>query len=496
MAAEAGPGTLGSTPVARPLPDPFIEPPADDGPTLAAAVGWVLALVGFAVGARPIGDNSFLTHLATGRLMLDERAVPTVDPYSYGAAGESWTVQSWLVSAVYATLEAGPGLWSVRVLNGALGCAVIVGLWRLSEPARGLMVRVGLVGLVLVIGTFLWPPRPLLVALVALTLVLMVADGRLAPQWLVPIFWVWVNSHGSFVLGGGLVAMIAVGAAIDERGIPFREFPLVLWAGVGALSGMVGPLGPRLLWFPLHLMGRNEALEQVAEWGSPSFRSPVEQLYLVILVLLVVAASRRAPWRALLPSVVFFVAGLMAVRNLGVASIVIVALLAPNLDLWPRAMDGSVRGFMPRAVSVAALTALCASVAVTAVQPAVSLDTYPVDEVTWLEERDLVATDGVHLAQRDFVGNYLHYRYGADARVFMDDRFDFHPIDTVKDHVRLLGAGDKAAIVERQAFDVILWEASSSLQRWLVASDDWRIVRSDNDWIIACRLSSAANTRC
>jgi hypothetical protein len=483
--------------------DPEADASSTEGPagstsglTLASAVGFVLAVVGFAVGSRTIGDNSFLTHLATGNLILETRAVPRVDPYSLLAAGESWTVQSWLVSFVYASLDVTLGGWSIRVLHGLAGMAIVWGMWRLVSPADQLVTRVLLVGTTVLVGTFLWPPRPLLVGLVATVVLLQVIQGQRPPWWLVPVFWVWVNSHGSFVLGGGLIGAVMVGAAIDERRIPRAEVRLLAIAGIGCLLGAINPLGPRLLWFPLHLMSRREALDGVAEWTSPTFRSPVELLYLSLLGLIVLAASRGAPWRAVLPSIVFFAAGLTAVRNLGLASLVVIALLAPSLRGLVGTVDGSLRGAMPRmvaAVGSALLVVLTATVATTS---PIDVDDYPVAEIRWLDDRDLVAASDVRLAQRDLVGNYLTLRYGAEANAFMDDRFDFHPLQVITDHNDLLLGGDAGEVVDRNGFDVMLWAKPSPLRRWVDTAPDWDVVLDGDKWFVACRTTSAVYPRC
>ena len=463
---------------------------------LAGAIGFVLAVVGFAVGARTIADNSFLTHLATGNLILETRAVPRVDPYSLLAAGESWTVQSWLPSLVYASLDTTLGGWSIRALHGLAGMAIVWGVWRLVAPAEQLVTRVLLTGVTLLVGTFLWPPRPLLVGLVATVVVLQVIQGMRPAWWLVPLFWLWVNSHGSFVLGGGLIGAAVVGAAIDERRVPTAELRILGLAVLGCLTAAANPLGPRLLWFPLHLMARRDALDGVAEWTSPTFRSPVELLYLSLLGLVVFAARRGAPWRAMLPSLVFFAGGLTAVRNLGLATLVIVALLAPALRDLLGSVDGSLRGAAPRMVAaVGAALLLVVGGGVVNSSP-IEVDDYPVAEVRWLEERELVATPGVRLAQRDLVGNYLTLRYGADANVFMDDRFDFHPEQVIDDHNDLLLGGDAAEVVGRNRFDVVLWARPSPLRRWIDTAPEWDVVLDGDDWFVACRTTSAVYERC
>ena len=74
-------------------------------PTLGGALGVLFVGAGAAIGLRSLADNSFLTHLATGRLILDSGSVPSHDPYTFTAAGEPWTVQSWLASLLYAVAE-------------------------------------------------------------------------------------------------------------------------------------------------------------------------------------------------------------------------------------------------------------------------------------------------------------------------------------------------------------------------------------------------------
>ena len=92
----------------RPAPDSAAvsSPPHRwRAPTLATVLGAGLAVWGAYIGSAALSDNSFFTHLATGRLILRDGAIPTVDPYTFTARGEPWVVQSWLASLVYAAVE-------------------------------------------------------------------------------------------------------------------------------------------------------------------------------------------------------------------------------------------------------------------------------------------------------------------------------------------------------------------------------------------------------
>ncbi|MGH2684355.1 MAG: hypothetical protein ACRDJP_02680, partial [Actinomycetota bacterium] len=74
-------------------------------PTLTGVVVLVLVVWAIGIGFFPLFDNSFLTHLATGRMIVDDWAIPRHDPFSFTASGEPWVVQSWLASVLYGAFE-------------------------------------------------------------------------------------------------------------------------------------------------------------------------------------------------------------------------------------------------------------------------------------------------------------------------------------------------------------------------------------------------------
>lgn len=455
-----------------------------------------MAMAGFLVGAAVITDNSLLTHVATGELILEGRSVPTVDPYSATAAGQGWTVQSWLASVLYAALDAGLGPPALRVLHGMLAGAVAVGVWKLTAPARQLVPRVGLTLLPVALGVAFWSPRPFMFGLLGMVALLHVLQGNAPPWVMAPVMWLWVNTHGSFPLAVVLGGAVLAGAWLDHRRWPADEGRALGWTLGGLALGGVNPVGPALLWFPVELLGRREALEGVVEWTAPRFESPGEWLYLVLLPVMVAAAGRGAGWRSLLPAVGFFAMGLVALRNINVAAVVIVALLAPALRDLVGSADGDRTGLAARAAAVCGVAGLLVGAVAASAGPGLDLTAYPADEIDALEEQGLVATDGVVLVHREGVGNYLTWRYGRSASVFIDDRFDFYPLDLTTDHLHLLEGGDHGEILDRRRADVVLWESDSSLAYWLRDSERWQVVIDGDAWLVACRRASPAFDRC
>ncbi len=459
-------------------------------------VGAVLALVAFVVGSRVIVDNSFLTHLATGRLIVTDGAVPSSDPYSYLASGEPWTVQSWLPSALYYLINDSVGGWGIRLFNGALTSSLMYHLWKLLAPTRQLVLRVVLAGSCLIVGAYLWTPRPLLFGLLAMVLLIRVADRQLPLATMLPIMYLWVNSHGSFPLAGVYIVALLLGGWADRRRFDPETVRLLVVTAFSIAVAAVNPVGWRLLWFPVHLLRRREALESVVEWAAPTFTSAYEWVFLALVGLLFVATRRGAPIKALLPAFVFSLTALLAVRNIGFASIVTAASIAPFLRSLVGSADGQEK-VRVAAVGVGAVGVCLVLATFNLVRsPPVSLDRYPVAEVQWLEERSLVAEGDIRIVQRESVGNYLTYKYGAEARVFVDDRFDFYPQDVLDDHIDLVVGGNFQEIVERRGFDVAIWERDLPFAFWLEASEDWEVALSTDNWIVACRKESTAQARC
>src|SRR5947208_11639261 len=155
-----------------------------------------------------------LTHLRTGIDMVAGDGIPRADPYSYTARGASWVVQSWLPEWTYGWLHRFGGFRLVLLEQAALMAALtwlIIRLARSGTPLRTALAA----GLAVGIGAPFWSPRPLLFGLLCMALTVTVVERRRSPWLLVPIVWLWVNSHGSFPLGAVWLGAKAIGEWLD-----------------------------------------------------------------------------------------------------------------------------------------------------------------------------------------------------------------------------------------------------------------------------------------
>lgn len=460
--------------------------PSARTPSLGTAVGlWVVAGA-LTIGLRPLRDNSFLTHLATGRLILDRGSVPSIDPYTFTASGEPWVVQSWLASYLYASAEALGGATGLRLLMGLVAAGLVGVAWRLTRPAESVVVRLGIGVLFVGVGAGLWAERPLMLGLLALAAVVLAAEGGLDPRWMVPIGWFWVNTHGSFPLGLAYLVVVLLGRRLDGLGWVGPELRTLRWTALGVVAGAVGPLGPRVLVFPLELLQRQDVLSNVIEWRAPTFDAFSQRLFLVQLALAIVWLVRRPTYRSGLVLAVFAVAALLGARNLSVASLVLLPGMSAAAPTWGTLRTGA-RTALARLVAVAAVAAWALLIVVRLEQSPYELRGYPVDALAFLAEAEVDLHD-TRLAGQDVVGNLLEVIYGPEGFVFYDDRFDMFPDAVSAAHLALVRAAPGVdEELARQGVTLVVWERGAAMGQRLVVDPRWRVLYTDERVVLACR---------
>lgn len=452
------------------------------GPRLSTTLGLLVAAWGAAVASYPLTDNSFLTHLATGRLILEDGAVPGSDPYTFTARGTDWVVQSWLPSTIYAAAEQIAGTAGLRAVVLVLTTAAAAVLWLVSRPCTSVVPRLALVLAGLYITTDLWGERPYMVGVVGLGLVWLALDGRLPPWTLVPSFWIWANSHGSYALGVALVALALLGRWLDGESVD-AERRVLAWSIAGVLSAVVGPLGLEVLLFPLTALTKSDILREIVEWKPATYRSLDQQLFLVLVAVTLLAVVRRRSWRFALPAIAFSLAAVVAQRNIVMAVMVLVPIAAASLPSFGT-LRVDRRPVLGRAYVFVGVASLALAASYSVGQPFGPLSAYPQYPLAWIGADDVEA----RIATPDVVGNLLTNLDGADADVFVDDRVDMLPEDLVRDSITLLrGAPAWSAVLEEYQIDVVIWSRDRPLRQIVAADERWRVVLSDRQWTLACR---------
>lgn len=457
-----------------------------------AVVGAGLVVWAARVATSPLHDNSFLTHLATGRRILETSSIPRSDPYSYTAANEPWVVQSWLASVLYAWVESMFGGAGLRVAFALLFVLLVVAVWMLTAPARSLVPRLLIAALAVAVGSGAWSyQRPLLFGLLGVAAILLALEGRLPPYVLLPVMWVWVNTHGSFPFAVVLLATVALGRRLDGARVD-QEVRLGAFVVGGILLGAVNPLGPRLLVFPLELLQRREVLGFIVEWQPPAFADAWSVAYLVLVMLVLGSLVRQPQWASFVPVAVFLPLSLVAQRNIAIATLVLVPIAARGL-VGLGSISGESRSRAATAGTLAFLVLAALVVNSRLAGMPLDLSSYPVAAVAYVDASRSGATQELaRVVTPDEVGNLLGY-FGAQEMVFMDDRVDMYPRDIILDYVTLQrGAGGWAAIFDRHDVQYVIWEQGGPLDSVLLEVDAWRVVWLDDEFRVFCRRGGSA----
>ena len=233
-----------------------------------------------AAGNRLLIDPDTLWQITVGQWIIDHRAVPQTDVYSFTMRGQPWISTQWLAQVMYAKAYAAFG-WSGPVVLAAGAIAATFALLakflsrRLGDSTTLVFVAAALA---LTVPHLLARPHvlalPVMVAWVGGMIA--AADRRAAPSfWLLPLMALWANLHGGFVFGLVLTAPIALDAVVGAE--PRHRRSLILrWAGFGLaalLASFATPYGWNALLASRKILELGGALPLIMEWKPADFGS-------------------------------------------------------------------------------------------------------------------------------------------------------------------------------------------------------------------------------
>jgi hypothetical protein len=349
--------------------------------------------------------------------------------------------------------------------------------WWLSSVSNSLIARLGALVPFMAVGQQGWSERPLMIGLVAMGLVLAVAYDKMPAWTLLPIGWIWVNSHGSFVLAPVLLVAIAVGDALDAGSIRRIKLSTLAWCCGGLLSGMLGPLGPRALTFPVVALRRSSDFANIVEWQAPRFVSTSDRLFLVMLMGAMLTLVKSPTWRHGLLICLAAALALTSQRNMSVASMCFIIPIASALDGFGTL---SVRRLAPAAQGFIAMTLCVTGTLVSDFRGGA----YPASAVSSLVTSNRL----MRVAMPDFVGNFVTNAYRGNVLIMFDDRVDMLPPTVVSQQSTLIRAHpDWEQVLTKAEVDTVLWQSDSPLAAALAQSDRWEVVWASSQWVIAHR---------
>jgi hypothetical protein len=246
-------------------------------------------------------DNDLWGHVLFGRDILAAGAIPRVDTYSYTAAGHPWINHEWLTQVTFATIfqnAGGPGLLLFKLAVATLTFLLLFGLIRKYSSRPAIWGGTGLLTIAVLARGFAVRPQILSYLCIAVTLWLLdrAARGSRGALWILPpLFVLWANLHGGFVLGLAISGLFAAAAFLRTAGRSRQEV-LQPWiaCAAAAVAVMLNPNGPQLLVYILNELTRPH---QITEWQAVSTSDAGHFVFLAMLALLIVTLPFLRAWR-------------------------------------------------------------------------------------------------------------------------------------------------------------------------------------------------------
>jgi hypothetical protein len=226
-------------------------------------------------------DPDIWWHLADARILCSTHHFMHTVPNSFTVGGQPWVNPEWLSELPYWFSYKLLGLRGIYLLDWMVLSASLLffywrGFFRSGHPGAALYAgTLGFLMLSVNAG-----PRTIAIAYLALSSELVILDaaerGSKRLLWLLPpLFCVWINLHGSWLIGLGLLVLyILCGSFSFNKGV-FQQDAfsiedrnrLLLVLGLSVAALILNPYGWRLVWNPLDmLMNQKLNIANVTEW--------------------------------------------------------------------------------------------------------------------------------------------------------------------------------------------------------------------------------------
>jgi hypothetical protein len=385
-------------------------------------------------------DPDLWWHVRVGQDILASHHWATVDPYSYTVAGDPWMAYEWLGDVFIGTAAKLGGIVGLAFLLFVSASAVMLALYayttrRAENCKAGFVVSVILCSLAF--ATFNLRPQMFGYLFIVLTLIVLdrfrTGEHR-ALYVLPPLFLMWINTHGSWVIGLGIM-LVFFGSGlvplklgnVESRVWSQQErirLEIVFLLSLAVIP--ITPYGTRLAAYPFTVASSLPLnVANISEWLPMPFNMGGGKLFLAV-VLAFFLAQLLLPLRLWLDDVILLFGGIVMaclhVRFLmlfvpfaaGVLAIVVARWMPPydrKKDLF----------FLNAALMAACVFGMTRYFPSSADLEKIAAKSFPVEAVAYLRE---------HPAPQPMYNTYVYGGYLVGnlpgQKVFIDGRGDLY----------------------------------------------------------------------
>lgn len=480
---------------------------------------FILLLVSLTYGRlapRLLWDGDVGWHIRNGENILSSHAIPTSDSFSATRAGQPWYSWEWLYDVALGWTHSVAGLNGVVFLTAVI-IAVTLSLVFRRALLRGtsLPATIFLFVLCLVASSIHFLARPHVVSwFLGMIWFWALEDyertGKYGAVWLFPsLMMLWVNLHGGFILGFLLLGIFLAGAAAEvvfhrenpNKAVAMGRLKIISLVIAGcAFASLINPYSYKLHAHVYEYLTNRFYMQHIDEFRAPNLRGLPAQAFVLLLVVSVLAIWRaKAKLRPSAWLILIFCAfsGLWAARNIPIAAMLLVCVVAPLVpgkaniaalrDMRLDTVESRFKGHLwPVLVVIFTCGALLAGGRLfhrQVIDAHFDPHRFPVQAVETLAHRGI--KDPVF--SLDAWGGYLIYSRYPEQRVFIDDRHDFYGEAYLREYLKVLhlepGWKD---ILDSWGVNLVVFPAKAKLSTEL-SKAGWKAIYQDETAAIFAR---------
>jgi hypothetical protein len=311
---------------------------------------------------------------------------------------------------------------------------------------------------------------------------------------LMPLFALWANLHGLWVVGLGVLGLYVAATYLGRTPMRGHRKWIASAAAGSVLLAAATPAGFAGLLYPLRYVDAGDwGLAHIPEWQSPNFHDAV-QLPLLLWIITIAVVSRRAPGWLRVLAIGGIVMALLANRNAPMSAVLGIPAVALGADAWLRergpATNHGVRTEVTRRVLEGGLALLTSAAVVLAIPPVygssgIALDRYPVAAMDVLASK---RPDARVFAEYGWGGYVIYRLHDSGGSVFVDGRNDMFDQSILETYSAVRGAAlGWEAVLDEYDVNAVVLPADAPLGRVLDRSPAWCVEYRDERQILALR---------
>lgn len=437
-----------------------------------------------------LNDADIWWHLADARFVTTTHHFMHADPYSFTVHGQPWVNPEWLSEMPYWLGYMSFGLVGISIAT-FLGASVNVLLvyWRSSFKSRNAAVSLWTTMLAFLLMLVNINARTILFAYIALSLELAILEaldrGNARSLWLLPpLFCVWINLHGSWVIGMFLLVVYFVtGLFHFEKGMFLQpafdrstrnRLLIVIAASIVML--LINPYGWRLVWNPFDMaFNQNLNIANVQEWQPLNLAWFGAKAAAAAIGLMIVAnAFNNRKWKIYEFVFVFFAwyAAFDHARFTFLAAVITTPILAEDLtrSFFPVQVRQKTIPFMNVLMAVATITIIVLYFPTNSKMTAAMAEHWPLQSIASIQP-------SWRTLNQEHLGGLMDF----DGKpTFIDTRWDiFEHHGEMKDFIDILRLQNSLALLDKYRIDHVLIRQDEPLAYLLDHLQNWKVVRQE-----------------